>query len=120
MYRGIGTLLALEGELSVFTARRSAILGAAALLLFIGAPASGSSPTSQFREVDQVSNQPGKAMLPDSNVVNAWGLALGPTTPLWSANNGTNTATLYAGGLGGATVTKVPLTFTVDSDGPTG
>jgi uncharacterized protein (TIGR03118 family) len=110
----------MEGELSVFTTRRSAVLVAAALLLLIGAPASASSPTFRFGETDQVSNQSGQAMLVDSDVVNAWGLALGPTTPLWVANNGSNTATLYSGGLNGATVGKVGLTVTVDSDGPTG
>ena len=30
-----------------------------------------------------------------SNVVNAWGLVSGPTTPWWIANNGTGTTTLY-------------------------
>jgi uncharacterized protein (TIGR03118 family) len=31
----------------------------------------------------------------DSNVVNAWGLVSGPTTPWWIANNGTGTTTLF-------------------------
>lgn len=30
-----------------------------------------------------------------SNLVNAWGLVSGPTTPWWIANNGTGTTTLY-------------------------
>jgi uncharacterized protein (TIGR03118 family) len=33
----------------------------------------------------------------DASLVNAWGLSAGPTTPWWSANNGTNTSTLYSG-----------------------
>jgi uncharacterized protein (TIGR03118 family) len=31
------------------------------------------------------------------NLVNAWGLAAGPTTPWWVADNGTDTATLFDG-----------------------
>jgi uncharacterized protein (TIGR03118 family) len=33
----------------------------------------------------------------DANLVNPWGLTAGPTTPWWSANNKTNTSTLYTG-----------------------
>jgi uncharacterized protein (TIGR03118 family) len=50
----------------------------------------------------------------DANLVNAWGLVAGPTTPWWSSNNGTNTSTLYSG-----TGSKVALTVAVPG-GPTG
>jgi uncharacterized protein (TIGR03118 family) len=50
----------------------------------------------------------------DASLVNGWGLAAGPTTPWWAANNGSNTSTLYNGG--GA---KQALSVTV-SGGPTG
>jgi uncharacterized protein (TIGR03118 family) len=95
-------------------------LAATALLLVAGSPAQAAPPAPRVTEIDQVSNQPGHAKLTDADLVNAWGLALGPTTPLWVANNGTNTATLYAGGLGGAKVTKAGLTVVNDSDGVTG
>jgi uncharacterized protein (TIGR03118 family) len=97
-----------------------AALAATALLLVAGSPAQAAPPAPRATEIDQVSNQPGHAKLTDPDVVNAWGLALGPTTPLWVANNGTNTATLYTGGLGGATVGKAGLTVVNDSDGVTG
>jgi uncharacterized protein (TIGR03118 family) len=97
-----------------------AVLAAISLLLVAGAPAYAAPRAPRVTEIDQVSDQPGHAKLTDADVVNAWGLALGPTTPLWVANNGTNTATLYAGGLGGATVTKAALTVVNDSDGVTG
>ena len=50
----------------------------------------------------------------DASLVNGWGLAAGPATPWWAANNGTNTSTLYndAG-------SKQALTVTV-AGGPTG
>jgi uncharacterized protein (TIGR03118 family) len=34
----------------------------------------------------------------DANLINAWGLAAGPGTPWWVANNGTATSTLYLAG----------------------
>jgi uncharacterized protein (TIGR03118 family) len=40
------------------------------------------------------------ADLTDLNLVNAWGLVSGPTTPWWIANNGTGTTTLYNVGTG--------------------
>ena len=42
-----------------------------------------------------VSDQPGMAPVTDQNLVNAWGVSAGPTTPWWVANNGTETSTLY-------------------------
>jgi uncharacterized protein (TIGR03118 family) len=50
----------------------------------------------------------------DANLVNGWGLAAGPTTPWWAANNGTNTSTLYNGSGG-----KIALTVAVPG-APTG
>jgi uncharacterized protein (TIGR03118 family) len=50
----------------------------------------------------------------DASLVNAWGLVAGPTTPWWSANNGTNTSTLYTG-----TGSKIALTVAVPG-APTG
>jgi len=47
------------------------------------------------------------APITDPDLVNPWGIAFGPTTPLWVANNGTNTSTLYRNDAGPA---KVPLT----------
>ena len=100
--------------------RGLAAAGAAALTLLIAAPGYADGDQPRFTQVDQVSNQPGAAKITDANVVNAWGLALSPTSPLWVANNGTNTATLYSGGQGGAAVTKVGLTVTIAGGAPTG
>ena len=51
---------------------------------------------------------------PDANLVNSWGLAAGPATPWWVADNGTGVSTLYTGA--GA---KLGLTVAV-GDNPTG
>jgi uncharacterized protein (TIGR03118 family) len=50
----------------------------------------------------------------DPNLVNAWGLTAGPTTPWWVADNGTNVSTLYRG-----TGAIVPLVVDV-GEAPTG
>jgi len=99
--------------------RAVAVGGAAVLALSAAMPASASA-AARFDRVDLISDQAGKAPLLDPDLVNAWGLALGPATPLWVANNGTNTATVYAGGLNGATPTKAPLTVTIPGGAPTG
>jgi uncharacterized protein (TIGR03118 family) len=95
---------------------------AVALLTLLGAgPAHAAAPAPRFTEVVQVANlASAHPAVTDPAVVNAWGLALGPTTPLWVANNGTNTATVYRGGVNGAPVSKAPLTVTIPGGAPTG
>lgn len=73
---------------------------------------------TRFIETDLVSDIPDRTVVRDAALVNPWGLALSPTGPLWVANNGTGTATVYAGGAGG--VTKQPLQVTVAGGAPTG
>jgi uncharacterized protein (TIGR03118 family) len=101
---------------------------AVAVVVLAGSPAYASGShghrsdhrTAGFTQINQVSDQPGQANVTDSNLVNSWGLALSPTSPLWVANNGTNTATVYSGGLHGAAVKKVPLTVRIPGGAPTG
>jgi len=91
------------------------------------APAASASvrahgPQNEFRQTNLVSDISGAAQLIDPNLKNAWGLALGPTTPLWVADNATSVATLYGVSPGGGTAQQVPLTVTLppmDSN-PTG
>jgi uncharacterized protein (TIGR03118 family) len=71
--------------------------------------------------VMQVSDQTGAGTaITDPDAVNSWGLAMSPTGPLWVANNHTNTATVYRGGIGGAAVTKAGLTVKIPGGAPTG
>jgi uncharacterized protein (TIGR03118 family) len=44
----------------------------------------------------------------DTNLKNPWGIVFGPTTPVWVANNGTGTSTLYDG-----TGAKIPLVVSI-------
>lgn len=97
-----------------------AAAGMTALGLLFAAPAAATPPAPQFTQVNQVSDQPGVANVTDPDLVNAWGLALSATSPLWVANNGTNTSTIYPGGVGGAPVTKAGLTVAIPGGAPTG
>jgi uncharacterized protein (TIGR03118 family) len=67
----------------------------------------GASPTqtatltvtaaTAFSQTNLVSNGAVMAAVTDPNLINPWGLALAPTGPMWVANNGTQTSTLYDG-----------------------
>src|SRR5262245_49229706 len=51
---------------------------------------------SQFYSVENlVSDLPSLAPRVDPLLVNPWGIAYGPDTPFWVANEGTGTSTLY-------------------------
>lgn len=76
-------------------------------------PVAAKAPASPFTLTDLVSDQPGAAQQ-DPHLVNAWGLVAGPATPWWTANNTTNTSTLYTG-----TGSVLPLVVTVPG-APTG
>src|SRR5215469_18874432 len=90
------------------------------------APVGASAHIGAYRQINLVSDQPGKANLPDSDLVNAWGLAASPGTnaspgsPLWVADNGSDKATLYAAGSTANSVSKVGLTVNVTGAAPTG
>ena len=73
-----------------------------------------------YRVTNLVSDIPGLAQVTDPNLVNAWGLAAGPATPIWVANNGSDNSTLYRGAVGGTPVSIVPLVVGVPGGAPTG
>src|SRR3954470_8182944 len=72
----------------------------------------------QYTQRNLVSDLPGVAELRDPDLVNAWGLSFGPTTPAWVADNGTDVSTLYSGGV--TPIMKVPLTVSIPGGAPTG
>jgi uncharacterized protein (TIGR03118 family) len=114
--------------------RRNRRLGTwcAALAVTIAAGlaiAPGALALGHYNRHDLVSDQAGKADLMDPDLVNAWGLAFGPSTPAWVADAETGVATLYTGDTGGGPgyaamartpVNKVPLTVTIPGGSPTG
>ena len=120
--RSIGGSRARRLSLGLVTA--AAVAG---LVAPTGASAAVSSThrTWGFKQVNMVSDQPGKAALTDPDLVNAWGLSASPGTntspgsPLWVSDNGKDKTTLYAGA-SATTVSKVPLVVHVTSGAPTG
>jgi uncharacterized protein (TIGR03118 family) len=108
--------------------RRLALSGAAVLTTaaLVSAPAAASAHDSMgehstaFTQSNLVADQPGKAMITDPNLVNAWGMSHGPNTPLWVSDNGADVSTLYTAGVGGTGVAAVPLVVHIPGGAPTG
>lgn len=110
--------------------RRSlTVLAVAAGGLALVVPASaGASPLHRdnglgTQQVNLVSDVPGQASTLDPDLKNPWGLALGTASPLWVANAGTDTSTLYSSAPGATTAAKVPtvrVTFASKPTLPTG
>jgi uncharacterized protein (TIGR03118 family) len=97
------------------SARLLVAAGIAALAASVAAVASAQGPANVYTVHPLVSDSAGvSAPATDAALVNGWGLTAGPTTPWWSADNGTSTSTLYNGA--GA---KQALTVTV-AGAPTG
>jgi uncharacterized protein (TIGR03118 family) len=73
-----------------------------------------------FEQRNLISDIAGVARITDRNLVNPWGLAAGPTTPLWVADNGTDVSTLYSGAVNGSIPSIVPLVVGIPGGAPTG
>jgi uncharacterized protein (TIGR03118 family) len=95
-------------------------LAAASAAYVASAPSSSAGSPTHFSWTPLVSDQPGHAPHIDANLVNGWGLAFGPGTPVWVADNGTDKSTLYMGGVHGSAVSTVPLVVRVIGGAPTG
>src|SRR6478752_2591386 len=73
------------------------LFGAAVILAVLvpAGPVSAWPTRGQYQVHNLVSNIAGVADNVDPNLVNAWGLAAGPTSPWWVSDNGTDRSTLY-------------------------
>lgn len=91
------------------TRRNPGRLAARALALVAGmALAAGTASAQRYIQHDLVSDVPGLAAFTDPNLVNAWGIASSGSGPIWVANNGTGTSTVYRGN-----GTALPLVVTI-------
>lgn len=75
---------------------------------------------THYQQINLVSDISDVAQRQDTNLVNAWGLAFGPTGPFWVGNNGSGTATLYAvtnDASGAPHVTKNARVVTIPGNG---
>jgi uncharacterized protein (TIGR03118 family) len=97
-------------------------LGLVAALVALAPAAQGapSRPRNAYHQTNLVSDLPGLAQLTDPDLVNPWGLAAGPTTPMWVADNGTDKATIYPGFVNGSPIQKAPLVVSIPGGAPTG
>src|SRR3954453_2546807 len=92
---------------------------AAVLVLVVAARPAGATGVAHdhgpvaFQVTNLVADQPGVAPLTDPDLVNPWGLALGPATPLWVSDAETGVSTIYRGAVDGSPFTKVPLTVSI-------
>ena len=79
--------------------KRLAIAGAAVLVSVVAGTADAAGNQADVYSVHPLVSDSTTvpAAATDPNLINSWGLSAGPTTPWWSANNGTNTSTLYTG-----------------------
>jgi hypothetical protein len=85
--------------------RRSSVatmVAAAALTTLVvpGGSATASAAHVGFTQVNLISDVPGLAQVTDFRVSNPWGVAMGPTTPLWVNNDNTATSQIWAGANG--------------------
>ena len=110
-------------RLRLWSAATIVTAGTLATVALSAAP--GSAQPTAYRQINLVSDQPGKAPLADPDLGNAWGLAASPGTngapgsPLWVADNGSDKATLYTGATA-TSVNKAALVVSVTGAAPTG
>ena len=75
---------------------------------------------NEYRQTNLLSDIPGVARNTDPNLVNPWGMAAGPATPIWVSDNGSDVTTLYRGAIGGTPLSPVPLVVGIPTGAPTG
>src|SRR5947207_2255580 len=73
-----------------------------------------------YRPTFLVSDVPNLAQILDPLLVNPWGVTMSATSPFWTANNGTSTATLFGGDVAGTPLIKNTLNVTIPGGLPTG
>jgi len=111
----IGTILALIVlALSIYMPNRRSSRANSLSSATAPKPMAGVSrgPTQFYAQHNLVSDGTIPADHTNTDVVNAWGLVSGPTTPWWIADNGTGKSTLYRVNTG-----TFPLTVTVPGVG---
>jgi uncharacterized protein (TIGR03118 family) len=102
--------------------RNALALGLVAALVALApaAQAAAKQPGNAYHQTNLVSDLPGMAQLTDPDLVNPWGMAANPMSPVWVSDNGTDKATLYRGFVNGSPIQKVPLVVSIPGGAPTG
>jgi uncharacterized protein (TIGR03118 family) len=84
------------------------------------AGAERAAANNSYMVTNLVSDQSGMAPITDPNLQNAWGLSAGATSPLWVANNRTDSTTVYSGAVNGSPIQGPLLVVPIDGGAPTG
>src|SRR5881396_635403 len=101
----------MKGQMETRASRlRASLVVLLAVAAVVAAVPAFAEPDNSYTVHPLVSNVPGAAVHLDPNLVNAWGLTAGPTSPWWVADNGTDVSTLYrADGSIAPLVVEVPV-----------
>src|SRR5262245_3609775 len=90
------------------------------VFLFLAIPFFAHAAKQKYTVTNLVSDQAGEAQLQDTNLVNAWGVALNPTAGFWVSDNETGVSTIYTGDVNGSPFLADPLIVTIPNGTPTG
>ena len=94
----------------------SLLLVAAATAAATCAWTCGTADAAGYAKTNLVSDLPG-ATLTDASLVNPWGIAASPSSPLWVSDNGTGVTTLYMVDAVTNVPTKASLTVAIPGNG---
>jgi len=75
-------------------------MAVAVTAILLSSPRASAQKNSQqaenkYTQVNLVSSGYVAAIVTDPNLINPWGMVAGPTSPVWTSNQGTNTASVY-------------------------
>jgi uncharacterized protein (TIGR03118 family) len=97
-----------------------AVTAAAGVFAVAGPAGAATAPPNSFAQTNLIASKASfKPKLVDPNLTNAWGLAVGPSTPLWVSGNNSGLAGVYSGGVGGGAV-SLDFAVPVPGGNPTG
>src|SRR5204862_2992340 len=118
---GNSTMMSTTAKLGYL---KPSLAGVILALVFIATARDNPNKFGHYAQVNLVSDLPGVALLQDTNLVNAWGIAFSSSSPFWISDNGTGKATLYSvtnDSSGAPQVGKVGLEVAIPGEGnPTG
>lgn len=80
----------------------------------------GGQTAGEYQQTNLISDIPGVARITDPNLINPWGQAASPASPLWVSDNNGNVSTLYSGGVNGSIPTIGSLVVSIPKGAPTG
>jgi len=111
-----------KGELYVFGSIDLGPSGTSGVMLKVLPAGSAARSTNSYLMQNLVSDLPDLARVTDTNLVNPWGLAFGPTTFFWVADNHAGLSTLYdsTGGIQSLVVSIPPPSGGTPPAAPTG